>query len=76
MQLPRAPLYPLAYGAEVDARFTGKEPFLTSDALKMSKHHMFFSSGKARRELGFDARPFVRGIEDALNWFRQAGYIQ
>ncbi len=76
VQLPRGPLYPLAYGAEAMARFTGKEPFLTADALKMSKHHMFFSSAKAKRELGFVARPFVRGIEDALNWFRQAGYIR
>lgn len=76
VQLPRAPLYPLAYGAEAFARFTGKEPFLTADALKMSRHHMFFSSAKAQRELGFVARPFARGIEDALNWFRGAGYIR
>lgn len=76
VQLPRGPLYPLAYGAEALARLTGKEPFLTADALKMSKHHMFFSSDKAKRELGFLARPFVRGIEDALTWFRQQGYIR
>lgn len=76
VQLPRGPLYPLAYGAEALARLSGKEPFLTTDALKMSKHHMFFSSAKAKRELGFIARPFVRGIEDALAWFRQAGYIR
>jgi dihydroflavonol-4-reductase len=76
VQLPRGPLYPLAYGAEAVARITGKEPFLTADALKMSKHHMYFSSAKAKRELGFVARPFVRGIEDALAWFRQAGYIR
>ena len=39
--------------AEAVARFTGKEPFLTADALKMAKYHMFFSSAKAKRELGF-----------------------
>jgi dihydroflavonol-4-reductase len=76
MQLPRGPLFPLAYGAEAMARVTGKEPFLTADALRMSKHHMFFSSAKAKTELGFSARPYVRGIEDALNWFRAAGYIR
>ena len=76
VQLPRGPLYPLAYGAEAMARVTGKEPFLTADALRMSKHHMFFSSAKAKAELGFSARPYVRGIEDALNWFRAAGYIR
>ncbi|HEX4303219.1 MAG TPA: hopanoid-associated sugar epimerase [Rhizomicrobium sp.] len=76
LQLPRAPLYPLAWGAEAVARITGKEPFLTADALKMSRYHMFFSSKKAQTELGFTARPYARAIEDAVTWFRQAGYIK
>jgi len=76
VRLPRAPLYPLAFGAEAFARLSGKEPFLTVDALKMSKYLMYFSSAKAKAELGFQARPFVRGIEDAIGWFRQAGYIR
>jgi dihydroflavonol-4-reductase len=76
VRLPRAPLYPLAFGAEAFARLSGKEPFLTVDALKMSKYLMYFSSAKAKAELGFQARPFARGIEDAISWFRQAGYIR
>lgn len=76
VRLPRAPLYPLAFGAEAFARMRGKEPFLTVDALKMSKYLMYFSSAKAKAELGFQARPFARGIEDAVSWFRQAGYIR
>jgi dihydroflavonol-4-reductase len=76
VQLPRGPLYPLAYGAEFAARFTGKEPMLTVDALNMSRYHMFFSSKKAQAELGFKARPYARAIEDAVAWFRAAGYIK
>ncbi len=76
LRLPRAPLYPLAYAAEAFARVTGREPFLTADALTMAKHRMFFSSSKAQRELGFSARPYARGIEDALTWFRKAGYVR
>ena len=76
VQLPRAPLYPLAYGAELMARFTGKEPMLTVDALNMSRYHMFFSSKKAKDELGFTARPYAGAIEDAVTWFRGAGYIR
>ena len=76
VQLPRAPLYPLAYGAEAWARISGKEPFLTADALNMSKYHMYFSSAKAKAELGYHARPYVRGLEDAVTWFRAAGYIR
>ena len=76
LRLPRAPLYPLAFGVEALARLSGKEPFLTVDALKMSKYRMYFSSAKAKAELGFQSRPFARGIEDAISWFRQAGYIR
>lgn len=74
--LPRGPLYPLAYAAEGFAALTGKEPFLTVDALKMSEHHMFFSSAKAERELGYSARPYREAIADALAWFRASGAIR
>ncbi len=74
-QMPRRPLYPLAYLAEAAASITGKEPFLTADALKMASHHMFFSSKKAVRELGYAFRPYTEGLDDAVAWFRQAGYV-
>jgi dihydroflavonol-4-reductase len=76
IKLPRAPLYPLAWGAEAFARVTGKEPFLTVDALKMSRYRMFFSSEKAKRELGYTARPYKEGLKDALSWFRENGYLR
>ena len=75
INLPRAPLYPLAVAAEVVGRMTGKEPFLTVDALKMAGHHMFFSSAKAERELGYSARPYPEALADALAWFRLEGYV-
>ncbi|VVE68019.1 NAD-dependent dehydratase [Pandoraea pnomenusa] len=73
--LPRWPLYPLAMAAQGVARFTGKEPFVTVDGLKMSRYHMFFSSEKARRDLGYTARPYADGLRDALAWFGSAGYL-
>ncbi len=76
LRLPRGPLYPIAFAAEFFARVTGREPFVTSDALDMSKHMMFFSSAKATRELGYHARPYRAALEDALRWFRQSGYIR
>ncbi|HEY3799867.1 MAG TPA: hopanoid-associated sugar epimerase [Caulobacteraceae bacterium] len=74
--LPRAPLYPLAIVAEGVASLTGKEPMLTRDALKMASHHMFFSSAKAERELGYYARPYRDALADALAWFGAAGYLR
>lgn len=76
IKLPRWPLYPLAYAAEAVARVTGKEPFLTADGLSMSKYQMFFSSEKARRVLGYQARPYQEALREALEWFRGAGYLR
>jgi len=76
LKLPRGPLFPLAYGAEAFAHISGKEPFLTADALRMSRYHMYFSSEKAKRELGYSARPHGRGLQDALTWFGANGYLK
>ncbi len=75
VNLPRAPLYPLAVAAEAVARITGKEPFLTVDALKMAGHHMFFTSAKAEGALGYRARPYREALADALAWFKREGYV-
>jgi dihydroflavonol-4-reductase len=58
IELPRAPLYPLAWAAERWAGLTGREPFLTLDSLRMAEHRMFYSSARAERELGYRARPY------------------
>jgi len=76
IRIPRGAVVPLAYVTEAIAQFTGKEPMLTRDGLKMSKNKMFFSSGKAERELGYKARPYAEGIRDAIAWFRQAKYLK
>ena len=76
IELPRGPIFPLAYAAEAVARFTGREPFATVDALRMAKYRMFFSSAKAEAELGYSARPYGAALADAVEWFRGAGIIK
>jgi dihydroflavonol-4-reductase len=76
IRLPRLLLYPCAVAAETMAHVTQREPFLTLDGLRMSKHRMFFSSAKAERDLGYKARPYPEAIEDALAWFRDNGQLQ
>jgi dihydroflavonol-4-reductase len=66
--LPIGPLLPIAMLCEALARF-GIEPVVTRDTLAMARKKMFFSSGKARRELGYAARPAVEAIADAVAWF-------
>jgi dihydroflavonol-4-reductase len=76
VELPVAPLFPLAWLAELGGKLTGKEPFITLDSLRMARHHMFYTSAKAERELGYTARPYVAALEDAIAWFRGAGMIR
>lgn len=71
--LPRRALFPLAWGAEAVARVTGREPFVTADALRMAGHRMYFTSAKAVAELGYAARPWRAAVGDALDWFRANG---
>ena len=76
VELPRGPIFPLAYAAELVARFTGREPFATVDALRMAKYRMFFTSAKAEAELGYAARPYQDALADAVDWFKRAGMIK
>jgi dihydroflavonol-4-reductase len=76
VRLPRSAIVPLALAAETVARFTGREPFVTMDALRMSRYRMFFTAAKAERDLGFTARPFTDALTDAIRWFRDAGHLK
>lgn len=74
-RIPRQLIMPFAYVGERIARFTGKEPFATVDGLKMAKYHMYFSSLKAKRALGYEARPHSSALQDAIAYFRQRGLV-
>jgi dihydroflavonol-4-reductase len=76
MKIPRGAIFPVAVVAEAVARRTGREPFVTVDGLRMSKNRMFFTAAKAEQELGFRARPYAEGIQDAIEWFRGAGHLR
>jgi dihydroflavonol-4-reductase len=76
LRLPRRLIFPIAYGAEAIAYFTGREPFVTTTGLRLAKDRMFFTSAKAEREIGYRARPYSEAIAEAIAWFRQHGYFK
>jgi dihydroflavonol-4-reductase len=76
LRLPRQLIFPIAYGAEAIAHFTGREPFVTTTGLRLAKDRMFFTSAKAERELGYTARPYGEAIAEAIAWFRRHGYLK
>ncbi len=75
IKLPHGLIMPIAYCATAVAQITGREPFVSTDAIRMARKKMFFSSLKAEKELGYIHRSPSVAIADALQWFRTAGYI-
>ena len=73
--LPAAALWPVAAGCELAARVFGTDPLVTREMLQMARKKMFFSSAKARAELGYAPRPARAAIEDAVAWFRANGKV-
>lgn len=71
VKLPRQLIYPIAWLAQAWAYLSnGPEPRATIDGLKMSRKKMYFSSDRARVELGYSWRPAEQAIADAIEWFK------
>lgn len=67
---------PVGWAGDLQYAVTGKEPLLTSNALRWGYCERFiFSSDKARRELGYSPTPIEDGIRAALDWFKETGRL-
>jgi dihydroflavonol-4-reductase len=75
LQLPHAAVLPVACVAEAWARMTGVVPNITVDGARLARHHMYFSSRRAETELGWHTRPAREALADAIQWFRDSGYL-
>jgi dihydroflavonol-4-reductase len=76
IRLPHSAVLPVAYASELYARLTGRPTRVTVEGVRMARKRMFFSSGKAVRELGYRWRPPGEAFTDALRWFREQGYLE
>jgi dihydroflavonol-4-reductase len=65
-----------AHADETLSRFSGKPPKAPLAGVRMAKYKMFFSPAKAIRELGLPQTPPKQALSDAVEWFRQNGYIK
>jgi dihydroflavonol-4-reductase len=63
-----------AHVAGAAARLTGRTPRVTPEAVRMSRHRMFFDAGKAVRELGLPQSPIEPALARAVDWFESHGY--
>ena len=77
--LPRLPNWLLTAAAclaELRARFTGKEPVPALAHARLNRYDWFYSSDKARRELGYATRPLIDTAADTLRWFLSRKSLQ
>ena len=76
IRLPHWFLTPIAYVWEGVTRIRGSgEPMMTVDSVRMSRKLMYFSTEKARRELGYSPRPAIEALRDEIEWFYKHGYL-
>ncbi len=76
IRLPEAVVWPAAFIMEKLASVTGIAPMMTRDHLKMARKKMFYSSAKAKAELGYSPRPVRLAVEDAVAWFKANGMLR
>ncbi len=76
IRLPEAVVWPAAFIMEKLASVTGIPPMMTRDHLKMARKKMFYSSAKAKKELGYSPRPVRLAVEDAVAWFKANGMLR
>lgn len=79
-----APRWCVPYGAafvaaclnELFSRVTGWPPKAPLAGVRMARSKMFYSPAKAARELGLPQTPPREALREAMEWFREHGYVR
>ncbi|HMK76516.1 MAG TPA: hopanoid-associated sugar epimerase [Thermodesulfobacteriota bacterium] len=75
--LPHPLVFPIACMSEAWARVVSRrEPRVPLTGVRLAREKMFFSVEKAKRFLGFNPRPVEEALRDAVDWFRENGYLR
>ena len=75
-RIPYAVALGAAYANETLSWFTDKPPRAPLAGVRMAKYKMYFNPAKAIRELGLPQTPPKQALADAVEWFRQNGYVK
>lgn len=74
IKIPTDFMLPIAWCMEKIATLTHTEPRATRDSIRMAKKQMYFSSDKAKQQLGYQYRPAYDALKDAVSWFKENNY--
>jgi len=75
IRLPYRLVLPMAHVVEAWARLRGCAPPFTVDGVRLAGKHMYFSSDRARRELGYAPRPAAEALARAVDWYQAHGFL-
>ncbi|MEJ2084128.1 MAG: NAD-dependent epimerase/dehydratase family protein [Acidobacteriota bacterium] len=69
---------PLGYAAVETsvARISGREPRVPLEAVRLSRHKMYFDSSRAVKELGLPQSPITGALSRAVRWYHDNGYVE
>lgn len=76
VKLPYWPVLAMACVNECWATYIShKPPRMPLTAVRMARKYMYFDNSKAVKELGLTLTPVRQALEDAVEWFREHGYV-
>jgi dihydroflavonol-4-reductase len=73
--LPNGMVGAIASVVEMVVIFFGVRPWITRDLVKTVGANLWFSTEKARFELGYTAIPFREAVTRTYQWYRQHGFL-
>ncbi|MDP7254994.1 MAG: NAD-dependent epimerase/dehydratase family protein [Planctomycetota bacterium] len=77
LQIPYAIAYAYALLDTFVADYiTKKPPVAPVVGVKLASHYMYFDASKAVDELGLSQNPLEDALHDAVDWFREKGYVK
>jgi dihydroflavonol-4-reductase len=76
VKLPYWPILAMSYVDEFLAtHIRRRPPRMPVAAIRMAKKYMYFDNRKAIQYLGLTLTPVHQALAEAVEWFREKGYI-
>jgi dihydroflavonol-4-reductase len=76
VRMPHAVALVAGYADTLVARVFGREPQIPLEGVRMARHKMWVDGSRAVRELGFQPGPIEAGLERAVRWYEEHGYVR
>ena len=75
LQIPHALIKIISPFIEAKARIRHKTPLFTGFSMDCLKQNPTYSKNKAKNELGYEARPLEKTMEDTIAWMHESSYL-